>query len=223
MTSAMALEVRARQSLGASSDAIHRMVADAVERHNLTGAAMIDVGCGHGALRARLGNRFSLYRGLDAVSYSAFPPDVLFTQVDLDAEHWPVEPQSADLVVAIETIEHLENPWSFMRHLAALTAPGGWVIVTTPNQLSVLSLLTLATKRRFSAFQDAHFPAHRTALLESDLWRIAAASGLSVIDVVYSLEGRIPLTGSHYPIAIARLWPRGLSDNLLLVARKPRG
>ena len=222
MTSAMALEGRARQSLGASSDAIHQMVADAVERLNLTGAGMIDVGCGHGALRARLADRFSLYRGLDAVSYSGFPADGLFTQVDLDAEQWGVEPQSADLVTAIETIEHLENPWSFMRHLAAVAAPGGCVMVTTPNQLSVLSLLTLATKRRFSAFQDAHYPAHRTALLESDLRRIAAASGLEVIEVAYSLAGRIPLTGAHYPVAIARLWPRGLSDNLLLVARKPR-
>jgi 2-polyprenyl-3-methyl-5-hydroxy-6-metoxy-1,4-benzoquinol methylase len=218
----MALEVRARQSLGASSDAIHEMVVDAVERHNLTGVRMVDVGCGHGALRARLVDRFPLYWGLDAVSYSDFPPDVLFTQVDLDAEQWPVDPESADLVAAIETIEHLENPWSFMRHLASLTVPGGYVMVTTPNQLSVLSLLTLAVKRRFSAFQDAHYPAHRTALLESDLRRIAAAGGLDVIEVAYSLSGRIPLTGSHYPPAIAKLWPRGLSDNLMLVAKKPR-
>jgi 2-polyprenyl-3-methyl-5-hydroxy-6-metoxy-1,4-benzoquinol methylase len=224
MTSAtaMALEARARQSLGASSDVIHQMVVAAVERHSLIGARMVDVGCGHGALRARLADRFPVYCGLDAVTYSGFPPDGLFTQVDLDAEQWPVEPESADLVAAIETIEHLENPWSFMRHLASLTAPGGWVMVTTPNQLSVLSLLTLAAKRRFSSFQDVHYPAHRTALLESDLQRIAAASGLAVIEIAYSLSGRIPVTGSHYPAAIAKLWPRGLSDNLLLVARKPR-
>jgi 2-polyprenyl-3-methyl-5-hydroxy-6-metoxy-1,4-benzoquinol methylase len=218
----MALELRARQSLGASSDAIHQMVVDAVERHQLTGMRMIDVGCGHGALRARLGDRFPDYCGLDAVSYSGFPPDALFTQVDLEAAEWPVEPESADLVAAIETIEHLENPWSFLRHLAALTAPGGCVLVTTPNQLSVLSLLTLTLKGRFSAFQDAHYPAHRTALLESDLRRAAGASGLDVIEIAYSLAGRVPLSGSHYPAAIARLWPRGLSDNLLLLARKPR-
>jgi 2-polyprenyl-3-methyl-5-hydroxy-6-metoxy-1,4-benzoquinol methylase len=217
----MALEARARQSLGASSDAIHTMVANAVARHNLAGARMVDVGCGHGRLRARLVDQFPLYRGLDAVSYAGFPEDGVFTQVDLDADRWPVEPESAELVASIETIEHLENPWSFMRQLAALTVPGGTVMVTTPNQLSVLSLLTLTTKRRFSAFQDAHYPAHRTALLESDLRRIAAASGLEVIEVAYSLEGRIPLTGAHYPPGIAQLWPRGLSDNVLLVARKP--
>src|SRR5688500_4828212 len=89
----MALEARARQSLGASSDAIHAMVVDAVERLNLTGARVIDVGCGHGALRARLGDRFHFYRGLDAWNYSGYPPDAHFTQVDLDGEHWGVEPQ----------------------------------------------------------------------------------------------------------------------------------
>ena len=128
----------------------------------------------------------------------------------------------AALVAAVETIEHLENPWAFMRHLAELAAPGGWVIVTTPNQLSALSVLTLILKRRFSAFQDVHYPAHRTALLASDLGRIGQAAELEIMDVDYSLQGRIPCTGWHYPIALARRWPRALSDNLMLVARKPR-
>jgi 2-polyprenyl-3-methyl-5-hydroxy-6-metoxy-1,4-benzoquinol methylase len=216
------VEARARQSLGASSDAIHRMVADAVGRHDVTGIRVIDVGCGHGALRGVLQNRFAAYRGLDAVRYSGLPDDVEFTCVDLDRETWPVEPGTADLVVAVETIEHLENPWAFVRRLAALAAPGGWVIVTTPNQLSALSLITLALKRRFSAFQDAHYPAHRTALLESDLRRIVDAAGLEAVEVAYSLRGRMPLSGWHYPAVAARRWPRALSDNVMIVARKPR-
>jgi 2-polyprenyl-3-methyl-5-hydroxy-6-metoxy-1,4-benzoquinol methylase len=216
------LEVRARQSLGASSDAIHRMVAGALDRHDIRGSRVLDVGCGHGSLRAVLQHRFVEYRGLDAVLYSGFPNQAEFTHVDLDRESWPVASGGGDLVVAVETIEHLENPWAFVRQLAALAAPGGWVIVTTPNQLSMLSLLTLILKRRFSAFQDAQYPAHRTALLESDLRRITRASGLDVVEVSYSLRGRVPWTGWHYPAAAARRWPHRLSDNLMIVARKPR-
>jgi hypothetical protein len=81
--------------------------------------------------------------------------------------------------------------------------------------------MTLLVKRRFSAFQDAHYPAHRTALLESDLCRMAAASGLEVVDIGYTGRGRIPLAASHYPAAMSRRWPRALSDNLMVVARKP--
>jgi 2-polyprenyl-3-methyl-5-hydroxy-6-metoxy-1,4-benzoquinol methylase len=129
---------------------------------------------------------------------------------------------SCDVVAAVETIEHLENPWAFMRRLGALARPGAWVIVTTPNQLSALSLMTLVVKRRFSAFQDSHYPAHRTALLESDLWRATVEAGLEPIEIDYSLSGRLPLTPWHYPEALARALPRLLSDNLLLLAKKPR-
>jgi 2-polyprenyl-3-methyl-5-hydroxy-6-metoxy-1,4-benzoquinol methylase len=215
------LEERARQSLGASNDAIHRMVVDAVDRHDIRGVRMVDVGCGHGSLRAALQHRFAEYQGLDAVRYERLPVDVEFTRVDLDSDRWPVAP-GADLVAAVETIEHLENPWSFVRQLSALAAPGGWVVLTTPNQLSALSVITLVTKRRFSAFQDAHYPAHRTALLENDLRRIVEAGGLEVVEIGYSLRGRIPMTGRHYPAAFARRWPRALSDNVMIVARKPR-
>ena len=100
--------------------------------------------------------------------------------------------------------------------------PGGWVVVTTPNQLSVLSLATLITKRRFSAFQDAHYPAHRTALLEIDLRRAAGECGLELVEVLYSHAGRVPFTPWHYPLGLARQFPRALSDNLLIIGRRPR-
>ena len=89
--------------------------------------------------------------------------------------------QFADVVAAVEVVEHLENPRAFCRELARIVKPGGWVVVTTPNQLSLLSLLTLVVKQRFSAFQDVSYPAHITALLETDLRRIArnAVSGMS--------------------------------------------
>jgi len=77
----------------------------------------------------------------------------------------PLTDSSADVVSAIEVIEHLENPRAFMWKLVRLTKPEGWVIVTTPNQLS---LLTLFVKHRFLAFQDVDYPAHLTALLEID-------------------------------------------------------
>jgi 2-polyprenyl-3-methyl-5-hydroxy-6-metoxy-1,4-benzoquinol methylase len=170
-----------------------------------------------------ISSRFDRYCGLDAVRYDTFPPDAEFLQVDLDAPQWPLGDGEADVVTAVETIEHLENPWGFVRSLARLVKPGGWILVTTPNQSSVLSLVTLVVKRRFSAFQDSMYPAHRTALLESDLRRIASAAGLQETDVAYSHRGRLPLAGWHYPAALARQFPRALSDNLLLIGRKPRG
>jgi len=223
----MELDARARQSRGASDDAIYAMVAAALRRHAAAGGRLVDVGCGGGGLRRFLAvgrqAHFTSYCGCDAVRYDSWPDEVEFRQVDLDSAEWPMTSGDADVVVALETIEHLENPWAFMRRLAALARPGGLVIGTTPNQLSLLSLLTLITKQRFSAFQDSHYPAHRTALLDSDLRRAAAAAGLDVLETVFSLSGRLPLSGRHYPNAMAVLAPRWLSDNLAVIARRPHG
>ena len=93
-------------------------------------------------------------------------------------------------------------------------------MVTTPNQLSVLSLLTLAAKGQFSAFQGGDYPAHRTALLEIDLRRIAGESGLGEVEIAFTRWGRLPLSGWHYPAAVAALAPRRLSDNVAMIGRR---
>ena len=221
MTVTSELEQRARQSLGSSHEAIYAMVEDALADRG-AGGVIVDVGCGNGALWDRLRGRFERHIGIDAVLFEGLPLDVEFRSADLDAEPLPVDDGGADATVAVETIEHLENPRAFMRELVRITRLGGIVVVTTPNQLSALSLLTLATKRQFSAFQENSYPAHRTALLEVDLRRIAFECGLEDIEIRYTAHGRLPLTARHYPRGIARRLPRLLSDNVLLCARRGR-
>ena len=60
-----------------------------------------------------------------------------------------------------------------------------------------------------------------SALLEIDLRRAAEECALRSVDVLYSQAGRVPLTSLHYPAALASWFPRALSDNLLLIGRKP--
>jgi len=215
------VEARARQSLGASDAAIYEMVRVALEGRHDGGGLLVDMGCGVGLLWPFLQGRFARYVGVDVVRYEDFPPDAEFRQIDLDSDAAPLPDGCADVAASVETIEHLENPRALVRELVRLARRGGWVVVTTPNQLSLLSLLTLVFKHRFAAFQDVHYPAHLTALLEVDLKRIAVECGLSDIRVAYSLQGRIVLTPWHYPKFLSRLFPRALSDNLLLIGRKP--
>lgn len=220
-TTSMDLESRARLSRGASSDAIHAMVEALVAERHPGGGTLVDVGCGTGALCGRLRPYFDRCVGVDAVRYDAIDPALEFVSYDLDRPGIPLADACADVVTAVETIEHLENPWAFTRELARLAAPGGWVVVTTPNQLSVLSKWTLVFKNAFNAFQAASYPAHRTALLELDLRRLAAEAGLVDEAVRYSGQGRFPFSGRHYPGVLVRLLPRWCSDNVAIAARKP--
>ncbi len=220
MSVAVDLERRARQSLGASHDAIYATVDKVLARRSATGV-IADVGCGGGRLWERLRGRFARCIGIDAVRYEELASDIDFITADLDAPI-PLPADAVDVAVAIETIEHLENPRAFVREMTRITRPGGFLVITTPNQLSALSLLTLATRQQFSAFQENSYPAHRTALLEVDLRRIAAERGLEAVEILYTAHGRVPLSSRHYPGAVARRFPRLLSDNVVLCARKPR-
>jgi 2-polyprenyl-3-methyl-5-hydroxy-6-metoxy-1,4-benzoquinol methylase len=215
------VEERARASLGASGEAIYRMVAAAIAARHPGGGTLLDVGCGSGRLWPFVRDRFDRYVGVDAVRYDGFPEEGEFHAADLDAQALPFE-GAAEVVAAVETIEHLENPRAFVRALVRAARPGGWVIVTTPNQLSLLSRATLLAKGEHNAFQGASYPAHITALLEVDLRRIAAECGLEEVAVEFSGSGRVAGSGRHYPGWLSRLWPRGLSDNLLLAGRRPR-
>lgn len=216
--SGAALEARARQSLGSSGDAIYRTVAALLAGYG-AGGTLADVGCGAGHLWPHVARRFQRCVGVDAVRYDGLPEEIEFVRADLDGLPLPLPPAMADAVVAVEVIEHLENPRALFRELVRLARPGGWVVVSTPNQLSLLSLITLVAKHRFSAFQDAAYPAHITALLEADLRRIAAECGLRAVEVRYTGEGRVPGTGRHYPAALSAWLPRAFSDNVVLAGR----
>jgi 2-polyprenyl-3-methyl-5-hydroxy-6-metoxy-1,4-benzoquinol methylase len=217
---ALEVEARARRSLGVSADAVYRLVARALRRRHPGGGLLLDVGCGAGNLWKYLCDRFDCYTGVDVVRYEGFPADARLIAADFDSQSIPLPENSADVVAAVETVEHLENPRAFLRSLVRLARPGGWVLLTTPNQLSLLSKLTLVLKNQFNAFQDSCYPAHLTALLEVDLRRMAEECRLSEIAVAYSLCGRIPGTRWHYARLLSRVFPRALSDNILVVGKK---
>lgn len=217
---AVSVEERARQSQGTSSDEIMRMVVSALGARGISGQCIIDVGCGAGNFYHHVRERFVRYIGVDVVRYDSFPDGAEFCHLDLDTGRIPLPDETGDVVAAIETIEHLENPRDFARKLVRLAAPGGWVVITTPNQLSLLSLITLIVKHHFQAFQDVHYPTHLTALLEVDLRRIAAECGLAKVAIQYTCSGRIPLTAKRYPRWLSRRWPRAFSDNVLLIGQR---
>jgi 2-polyprenyl-3-methyl-5-hydroxy-6-metoxy-1,4-benzoquinol methylase len=216
----MDVEERARQSQGGSSDPIYQMVAKSIAQLN-SGGVLVDVGCGSGRLWSFVGDRVDRYLGVDVIRYDGLPEAIEFIPFDLDSGKVSLADGSADLVCAVEIIEHLENPRAFVRELVRLVKPGGFVIVTTPNQLSLLSKLTLILKNQFNAFQEAPglYPAHITALVEIDLIRIFTESGLTNIQINYSNVGRIPFTPWHWSTRLG-LRDRTFSDNILCIGRK---
>lgn len=216
----ISVEERAQASHGTSSDPILRLVERVVAERHSGGGILLDVGCGTGNLGRAIGHRFDRYVGADVVPYDGFPPDAEFHKIDLDSGRIDLSDGSVDVAAAVETIEHVENPRALFRELVRLVRPGGLVIVTTPNQLALLSKLSLVVKNEFPAFAERPglYPAHLTALLEIDLTRMARESELTGIEIRYTDDGRIPGTHRHWP---KFLRGRSFSDNVLVSAYAP--
>ncbi len=58
--------------------------------------------------------------------------------VDLDGD-LPFEANRFEVVTSMDGIEHLENPFHFVRECARVLTPGGHLIVSTPNVTSIRS------------------------------------------------------------------------------------
>lgn len=213
-------EERALRTGGFSADRIYRMVGEALAERHAGGGSLLDIGCGLGNLREYVAPNIDRYVGADVVRYPAFPSDAEFHTIDLDTGRIPLADGSIDIVAAVETIEHLENPRAFAREITRLCRPGGLMLITTPNQLSLLSKLTLVVKNQFTAFAGACYPAHITALLEIDLLRIAGECGWTEVSLHYSCDDRIPATALHWPRFLARIFPRALSESIGIIGRK---
>jgi SAM-dependent methyltransferase len=101
-------------------------------------ARLLDVGAGEGYFA-----RLARGRGLEveACDYRAGAfraPEIPFHAADLNVAI-PLPDGAFDAAVAIEVIEHVENHARFVRELLRVVRPGGRVIVTTPNVLSLPS------------------------------------------------------------------------------------
>jgi len=98
---------------------------------------VVDAGSGDGAGTAVLAATAAHVTGLDhhrpsvvAASAAHGGTSVDFLRADL-ASPWPVE--GADVVIAFQIIEHFVDDHAFVANALAALAPGGLVVITTPN------------------------------------------------------------------------------------------
>jgi len=78
-----------------------------------------------------------------------------FKLTDLN-ERWPFEDDFFDVTVAVEVIEHLENPSHFLREVRRTTKAGGCLILTSPNPESPASRNLFLKTGRFHWFLEGN-------------------------------------------------------------------
>jgi SAM-dependent methyltransferase len=163
--------------------------------HVPPGARLLDVGCGLTDLPAR----FPSYVGCDRnpVVLSEMRrrhPAASFASWDVDVDEPPPEvlagaPYDAILMLAI--LEHLPSPSRALARAAALLAPGGRLVATTPHPLGRLPLEAGARIGLLSRHADEE---HETLLDRAALERAAGSAELEVTAYARFLGGLNQLT-----------------------------
>lgn len=120
---------------------------DECSRTPLEGKAALDVGCGAGLLAEPLARLGAKVTGIDA------SPEVIEVAweharrqgLDIDYRAGDVQELEGqfDLVTAMEVIEHVADPAAFVQALAKRLAPGGLLVMSTPNATGWSKLLMI--------------------------------------------------------------------------------
>jgi len=166
----------------------------------LDGKTALDVGCGAGLLcepLARLGARVT---GVDAA-----PELIVAARAHAERQNLAIDYRASgveevlgqfDLVTAMEVIEHVASPGQFLRDLATKLAPGGLLIMSTPNRTPWSRLLTITIAEglgqvpRGTHDYDSFIPPEQMSAL-------VAKAGLRVEDtegIAYSLTRGLHLS-----------------------------
>jgi 2-polyprenyl-3-methyl-5-hydroxy-6-metoxy-1,4-benzoquinol methylase len=164
---------------------LHDDVGARAKTHFATGARVLDLGAGQGALSLRLHDLGFRVTSADLVEANFRLHDRLpFVCADFNDSFAERVGTDFDGVVCLEIIEHLENPRAFLREVARTLKPGGRLLLSTPNVDGPASLALLATEGTFLWFDDTSYrnEGHITPLTQWQLRKCLEEAGLRVVE-----------------------------------------
>ncbi len=172
--------------------------ADETSFRPLDGKSALDVGCGAGLLAEPLARL-----GANVTAIDAAPELIAAAQAHAEASGLAIDYRATavedlggafDLVTSLEVVEHVADPRSFVKSLAARLAPGGLLILSTPNRTAWSKLLTITLAEGLGRVPRG---THEFAkfITPDELCAMVREAGHDVIDV----EGIAfsPLKGLH--------------------------
>lgn len=167
---------------------------------------VLEIGCGTGAtldwLRHEQGATRTIGVELTGPAAELARPRVDEVIVgDVEELDLDIEPGSVDLVLALDVLEHLRDPWAAVGKLHKFLKPGGAMISSIPNVAHYSVTLPLVLKSSWDYQREGLLDrTHLRFFVERTAVELAGCSGLTVDRVIYVMKLPALLDG----------WPRWL-------------
>lgn len=114
----------------------------------------LEIGCAEGHTLAWLkkSGYCSWVAGVEPYTELGASVDAIdqFFKLDIEKGFPNIPPASIDLILCLDVLEHLINPWEAIRRLDGLLKPGGQLIISLPNIRNYHVLFDLAFRGKFS-------------------------------------------------------------------------
>jgi 2-polyprenyl-3-methyl-5-hydroxy-6-metoxy-1,4-benzoquinol methylase len=171
-------------TIQADAPDVHEKALDFLKKYVPGRQHVLDIAAGSGALCRRLiDNGFSGVEATELCLEGFAEPEIPAYPLNLDGP-WSSElPRTYQAAVALEIIEHLENPWHFARQCASAVRPGGVLIISTPIIESSRSRIEFLLRGEFRFFKEKDFQqvGHITPLTSAQLVRVFERAGFALL------------------------------------------
>lgn len=172
---------------------LHDDVFELVKPFLKEGMHLLDFGCGQGAFSQRLIDAGMIVDACDINTEQIKAKVSKKITLDLNKEIDPVFfPQKYDMLIALEIIEHLQNPWKYLSDCLKLLKDDGIIVLSTPNISNFVSRMRFLMRGSLTAFEKADLKhGHITPLSYIQIENLCDQLDLKILKKGYA--GPIPI------------------------------
>lgn len=197
--------------------------------------SVLDIGCGSGALlkeiRKTRGEKLKLFGVTHSAveAHSLHEAGIQVRIADLNAFDPDTLEQKFDVIICSHVLEHLYNPWAFVKSVSSVLNEGGFLIVALPN--------ILFYKQRLEFFKGNFKYSLEGGLMDITHFRFFDLNGASAIAkevkslraVKFHATGNFPLgflrhlmpdMANHMDTFFVRTWPGLFGFQFIAVFQK---